>query len=262
MKKILLFTLVAGAVALSSYISISSKKSQIFKGPEVQVHGGKAYSWIQVNKQGNPEKMGVALSDNALNTVPAGTGTEGHGHTEGNHWVMKLPGKANVTPFNHVGMHWNPNGHEPENIYTLPHFDFHFYTTTPEEVLEIGTWEQDSVRFKNTPSAEYYPAKYVNPGAPTSVPQMGGHYIDLTYGEFQGKTFTETFIFGSFDGKVTFYEPMITLDFLKKNSDFVREIPQPAKVQTNGWYPTKMRVVKHDGITEVILDQFVYRKQS
>ncbi|HKH60579.1 MAG TPA: hypothetical protein VKA49_07095 [Flavitalea sp.] len=261
MKKIFLFTLVAGAVAFSSYIS-SSKKPQLLKGPEVQVHGGKAYSWIQLNKQGNPEKMGVALSDDALNSVPAGTGSEGHGHVAGNHWVMKLPAKTNLTPFNHVSMHWNPNGHEPENIYTLPHFDFHFYTTTPEEVLEIGTYETDSVRFKNMASAEYYPAKYINPGAATAVPQMGGHFIDVTHDEFQGKAFTEAFLFGSFDGKVTFYEPMITLDFLKKNSDYVREIPQPAKVQKTGWYPTKMRVVKHDGTTEVILDQFIYRKQS
>jgi hypothetical protein len=260
MKKIFLFTLIAGAVALSSYIS-NSKKPQLLKGPEVQVHGGKAWTWVQLNKQGNPEKMGVSLSDAALNSVPVSTGG-GHGHSEGNHWVMKLPAKAGLTAFNHLGMHWNPNGHEPETIYTLPHFDFHFYTTTPEEVLEIGTYETDSVRFKNMPSAEYYPAKYINPGAATAVPQMGGHFIDVTHDEFQGKTFGEAFLFGSFDGKVTFYEPMITLDFLKKNSNFEREIPQPAKVQKSSWYPTKMKVVKHDGITEVVLDQFVYRKQS
>jgi hypothetical protein len=262
MKQILLFTLVAGVVAFSSYTNNNSKKPQVVKGPEVQVHGGKAWTWVQLSKQGNPEKLGITLTEDVLNTVPAGTKDGGHGHIAGNHWVMQLPSKAGATPFNHVSMHWNPNGHEPENIYTLPHFDFHFYTTTPEEVLEIGTYEQDSVRFKNTPSAEYYPAKYVNPGAATSVPQMGAHYVDVTSGEFQGKTFTETFLFGSFDGKVTFYEPMITLDFLKKNSDYVREIPQPAKVQKSSWYPTKMRVSKHNGVTEIILDQFVYRKQS
>ena len=72
MKKILLFALVAGAVAFSSYIS-SNKKPQVFKGPEVKVHGGKAWSWIQLNKQGNPERMGVALSEDALNSVPAGS---------------------------------------------------------------------------------------------------------------------------------------------------------------------------------------------
>jgi hypothetical protein len=262
MKKILIFALAAGVVAFSSYTVLNNKKVQILKGPEVQVHGGKGWTSLQLDKQGNPEKLSVALTDDALNSLPAGTKNEGHGHMESNHWILKLHSKANVTPFDHVGMHWNPNGHEPENIYTLPHFDFHFYTTPPEEVLQIGTYETDSVRFKNMPSAEYYPANYVNPGAPTAVPQMGGHFIDVTGGEFNGKTFTETFIYGSFDGKVTFWEPMITLDFLKKNANYAREIPQPAKVQASSWYPTKMKVVKHDGITEVVLEGFVYRKQS
>jgi hypothetical protein len=263
MKKIAFFSLLAVAVAFSSYTNNNNKKKpQVFKGPEVQVHGGKAWTWVQVNKQGNPEKIGVALTDDALNTVPGPSHSEGHGHTEGNHWVMKLPSKGNATAFNHVGMHWNANGHEPENVYTLPHFDFHFYSSTPEEVLEIGTYENDSVRFKNTPAADYFPATYFNPGAPASVPQMGAHWMDGTAPEFKGKTFTETFLFGSFDGKVTFYEPMITLDFLKKTTSYVRDIPQPAKVQKTSWYPTKMVVVKHDGITEVILDKFVYRKGS
>src|SRR3990170_5846311 len=262
MKKILFFTLVLGAAAISSYTVNNNKKPEILKGPEVQVHGGKAWAWVQLSKQGNPEKLGIALSDDALNSVPPADKNAGHGHMAGNHWVMKLPSKANLTPFNHVSMHWNPNGHEPENIYTLPHFDFHFYTTTPEEVLEIGTYEKDSLRFKNVPAADYFPAKYINPGAPTSVPQMGAHWIDVTSPELNGKPFTETFLFGSFNGKVTFYEPMITLDFLKKNNEYVRDIPQPAKVQTSNWYPTKMKISKHDGITEIILDQFVYRKQS
>ena len=91
---------------------------------------------------------------------------------------------------------------------------------------------------------------------------MGAHWIDVTSPEISGAPFTQTFIYGSFDGRVTFYEPMITLDFLKNNSNFERAIPQPAKVQKSGWYPTKMKVAKHDGLTEVILDGFIYRQQS
>ena len=67
-------------------------------------------------------------------------------------------------------------------------------------------------------------------------------------------------MFGS--GKVTFYEPMITLEFLKNNNNFERSIPQPAKVQKSGWYPTKMKIIKHDGLTDVILDGFNFRQQS
>jgi hypothetical protein len=55
---------------------------------------------------------------------------------------------------------------------------------------------------------------------------------------------------------------MITLDFLKNTSSFQRAIPQPAKVQQSGYYPTKMRILKHNGETEIILDEFVYRQAS
>ncbi|MEJ0102810.1 MAG: hypothetical protein WDO19_09750 [Bacteroidota bacterium] len=55
---------------------------------------------------------------------------------------------------------------------------------------------------------------------------------------------------------------MITLEFLKASNNFERAIPQPAKVQKSGYYPTKLRITKHDGLTEAILDGFVYKTQS
>jgi hypothetical protein len=55
---------------------------------------------------------------------------------------------------------------------------------------------------------------------------------------------------------------MITLDFLKKTTSYERAIPQPAKYQETGYYPTRMRVTKHDGVTEIALDQFVKRQAS
>jgi len=91
---------------------------------------------------------------------------------------------------------------------------------------------------------------------------MGSHWVDATSSELNGKPFTETFIYGSFNGEVTFYEPMITLEFLKNQKKYERAIPVPAKFQETGWYPTSMKVVKHDGQTDVILDKFVYRQKS
>lgn len=48
-----------------------------------------------------------------------------------------------------------------------------------------------------------------------------------------GQKFTQTFIFGSYYGKVAFMEPMITWDFLKNSTTFTRAIHQPAKFQKN-----------------------------
>jgi hypothetical protein len=55
---------------------------------------------------------------------------------------------------------------------------------------------------------------------------------------------------------------MATLDFLKSVTTFERAIPQPAKFKKAGYYPTKMRVIKHDGVTDVVLDGFVQKQSS
>jgi hypothetical protein len=264
MKRFFLFAAIASVLFASCKKDRDDEKGGIFKGPEVQVHDGKAWTWIKISRSGNPERMGVALTAAALNSVPVGADGQGNGgHDHGNmdnNWILKFHPRAATTPFNHLGMGWNPNGHEPEPIYGKPHFDFHFYMTTPEEVAAIPPYEVDSSKFINWPAPEYFPTGYFNAGG--GVPQMGCHWIDPTSGEFNGQPFTQTFIYGSYDGKVTFYEPMITLEFLKNTTNFERAVPQPSKVQKSGWYPTKLQVVKHDGLTEIILDAFIYRLQS
>lgn len=261
MKKIILFGLIGASVFSSCKKDDNHVKSGIFKGPVTEVYQGKAWTWIQIDHSGKPERLGISLTDAALNSVPpGGHEDDGHDHSHEASWTLQFHPKAAVTPFNHVGMGWNPNGHEPEIFYGKPHFDFHFYMMTAAEVAAIPPYEVDSLKFKNWPAPAYFPPTYFNPGG--GVPQMGAHWVDVTSGEFNGQEFTQTFIYGSFDGKVNFYEPMITLDFLKANSNFERPIPQPAKVQKTGYYPTKMRVVKHDGVTEIILDGFVHRLQS
>jgi hypothetical protein len=111
----------------------------------------------------------------------------------------------------------------------------------------------------NKPDVAYFPATYF---AGPPVPQMGLHWLDGTSPELNGQRFTQTFILGSYDGKITFYEPMITKEFLLSASNFERNIPQPAKYQKAGYYPTKMRIIRHDRVTEVILDGFVKRQAS
>ncbi len=115
------------------------------------------------------------------------------------------------------------------------------------------------VKLDANPSTEYLPQNYF-PGP--AVPKMGKHFSDLTSAEFNGQPFTQAFIYGTYNSEVTFYEPMITLDFLKSNSNFERSIPQPSKFKTAGYYPTRMRVVKHNGLTDVILDGFAKRQAS
>jgi hypothetical protein len=261
MKKILVFAIAAVSFAFCDKNEGGGGKESTLKGPEVAVHGGKAWTWVKTDKQGNPLKVGITLDAQAMNTVPIGNNGSGHNHGTGNDWVVKFSDVAGaIVPFNFVGLNWNPNGHEPEHIYDKPHFDFHFYSQTPEEVMAIPAYEVDSAKFKNVPAADYFPANYINPGG--GIPMMGAHWLDVTSGELNGKPFTETFIFGSYDGKVTFYEPMITHEFLKSQTNYERVIPAPAKFQKDGWYPTVMRIVQHDGLTDIVLDKMVYRHKS
>jgi hypothetical protein len=258
MQKLSFFALVA-IIAFSAFKTIDSEPSRLFKGTEVSIGNGKAWSWIKTGKGNKPEAIGVTLTKDALTNLPGG-----HGHAHGTPFVLQLPHeKKSLTPFDHIGMDWNPNGHEPDHIYDKPHFDFHFYIQPLAERLAIPTYEQDSAKFKDNPGNDYFPATYRNFGG--GVPQMGAHWVDVTSPELnptKPAPFTQTFIYGSYNGKVTFMEPMITKKFIEENDQFERDIPQPAKFQKSGYYPTKMRIAKTEKEIQVILDNFVYRKKS
>lgn len=254
MRKIFMFMTLSLAFAACTK---DKDKSGVFKGAEVQVHGGKAWSTVTLNKDGVPSKLSLVLNDEVLNTVPVGAGNGDHSSEENNLLIPVHPLATTTTPFQFIMLNWNPVGHEPNGVYTLPHFDFHFYMTPAEEVMNYT----DMVKIdQNLPGADYVPAMHV-PGP--GVPMMGKHWVDITSPELTGQApFTQTFIYGSYDSKVVFYEPMITLDFLKNTSNFERNIPQPAKFLKTGYYPTKMKVVKHDGLTEIILDGLTLRQGS
>ena len=230
-------------------------KETVFKGAEVSVHHGKAWSWIRLNNEGAPQQLAVSINDAALHSLPIGT--SGGDHTHENNVIIPLhPAAATATPFKFIGSDWNPSGHDgPGGVYEKPHFDFHFYMVSEAEMQQAV----DPAKLDMHPEAAYIPQNHV-PGP--AVPQMGKHWIDVTSPELKGQPFTETFIYGSYNGKINFYEPMITLDFLKKTSAYERSIPQPIKFEQAGYYPTRLRLVKRDGVTEIILDAFVYRQAS
>lgn len=255
MKKIILPMLLAAAMFTSC--KKDDVKEKVFTGPKQNFQDGKAWTWYEVDDDNNPLRVAVAIDDAAMNSLSRETDPA---HSHDNDIALKFHPKASETIFNHVGLGWNPHGHEPGPIYGLPHFDFHFYEISEAAVAAIPPYEVDSSKFKNWPAPAYLPATYFNPGG--GVPQMGCHWLDITSPELNGQPFTQTFIYGSYDGKVTFYEPMITEAFIKANTSFERAIPQPAKFAKTGFYPTKMRIAKANGVTNIILESFVYRVQS
>jgi hypothetical protein len=70
---------------------------------------------------------------------------------------------------------------------------------------------------------EYVPAGYMYaPGA--EVPKMGAHWVDLSSHEFRGHAFTATYIYGSYDGRLIFEEPMVTKAFLETKPDLSQPV--------------------------------------
>ncbi len=201
-------------------------------GPPARLGRGRARTYVLLDARTRaPLELGVALDERAMEGLPAPTPMPpghggGHEHVDSHVYDLKMPAQ-NPTPFKFVELDWNPAGHEIAGIYDVPHFDFHFYTITPEQRNAIDPADaQFQQRADRHPAAELRPAFYSTmtpPGAPTpAVPRMGVHWIDVRSPEIQGllghpdkaRPFTTTFIHGSWDGDFIFAEPMITRAFI------------------------------------------------
>ena len=202
--------------------------SNTFYGSSVSIGNGVARAWVSVNSNGDPTAVGINLSEKALEGLPL----------EQTQYVLPLPKNKGKDFYTHALLDWNPKGHEPVGIYDLPHFDFHFYIIPNEERMAIGP--KDSVKFANAPASKYAPSHYMQ--TPGGVPQMGAHWADLLSPEFSKKTFTKTFVWGSYDGKFIFWEPMVTLEYLLSHPNDLDSLRQPSSYQRDGWYANKYKV--------------------
>jgi hypothetical protein len=218
-----------GPQAATATEQAKADKVQTFYGPAVPLGQGVGRAWVMVNAAGTPVSLGVDLSAKAIRN-------QGAHSTE---FTFQLPKHVAVPPFDHIDFGWNPEGHEPDGIYTLPHFDLHFYM--------ISSAFQATIPFLAPPAFDVRPAPAYLPTAyfmgPGLVPNMGAHAVDLLSPEYQpGGVFTHTFIYGSYQGNITFLEPMFTLDYLNRQLDETFPIRQPRAFQRAGYYPTSYTI--------------------
>lgn len=249
MKKFLL-GLLAAPLFFGCATDHATQPDRIF-GPSVPIGNGSAKSWVSLDAQNNPTAIGFTLSKGALDNLP--------GTMPGTDYMLALPNEATAkTPYQHIMINWNPGGHEPAGIYNVPHFDFHFYIQPMAETMAIPPYTPASAaKFDKLP-----PAGSIHPDfakGPGGVPGMGAHWSDVTSPEFKGVPFTETFVFGSYDGKVTFWEQMITLAYLKTNPNLDAPIKQPS-VFVPGYYPQRYGIKSNaDGSLDILMSQMIKR---
>jgi len=202
------------------------------EGAHVAVGNGSAYTWVLQDGQGNLLAIGINLTEQALAGLPA----------EDTEFVLPLPRQAKATPFAHVVLNWNPHGHIPPGIYDVPHFDFHFYIITPAQRAQITGTGEDLARAMTMPAPESIPEGYIGPEG-TVEPRMGWHWVNPASPEFHGQPFTQTFIYGFYNGQMAFIEPMVTTAFLMSKPFVSRVIALPAAYPTHAYYPTGYAVL-------------------
>ena len=111
MKRIMVAVLAIAALATGCK---KDQKKNVFKGPEVQVANGKAWTWVQLKDDGSPERLAITINDAAMNSVPTGNPGEGGHNMEENSYVLPVHQKGSVTPFKHVWLNWNQGGIYPD----------------------------------------------------------------------------------------------------------------------------------------------------
>jgi hypothetical protein len=255
-------------------------------GWQVPVGKGTATSYIEFEKQGKPTAIGVSLSATALDELP--TGSDNHrcfGRT--NEGVIDSTTKCQHTfesaiplpdiaagrpdiPFKWVLLNWNPIGHIPPGIYDAPHFDVHFVIAPIAEIfaIEPGPCGPEFVRCDQFQIGKKpLPPNYMHSDfkdVDAVVPAMGNHLVDLTGPEFNKQPFARSWIFGVYDGKVIFYEEMVSLSLLRSKPNACAPIKSPKAVELRGFYPT-VSCIRHNPATgdyTVSMEGFVLREAS
>ena len=202
-----------------------------FTGPSQTFGSGTTQAFVILDDQGDPTSLGVVLSESVLSSLPTSS-------TEVN---LALPAEAAGIPFNFVRASFGPAGHPPPGIYDKPHFDFHFFLITEQEVAAVGPSDPNfQQKGAQTPAAAFTPPDYV--ADPVAIPGHGTHWSDPTAPEFNGQPFTATLIYGFYEGRVIHLEPMVTSAFLLTQPNFTAAIKLPTSFAEPGLYPTSYSV--------------------
>ncbi len=256
-------------------------------GWSVELGNGTVSTYAEVDNSGIPAAIGVIYSANALEGLPTAASDhhhcfdrDGDGVVEGDteclathEIVLPLPDAVAMrsdVPFKWVLFNWNPTGHIPPGVYDVPHFDIHFYMEPIANVFALhdGPCGPEFIRCDQYELAKKpVPPNYMHPDfqdVDAVVPAMGNHLIDLTGPEFNGQVWTRSWIFGVYDGEVTFYEEMLTRAFLLSHPDSCYPIKSPPAVGRSGRYPTQS-CIRYDAETDqstVSMEEFVQREAS
>jgi hypothetical protein len=258
-----------------------------FYGDRTSILGGRARTYVQLKEDGTPRALGLQFTRSMLSDLPYDPPFDGnncfdidgdgelsfHGAMPecagGYQAILFFPAKvverANL-PFSWFLLNWNPMGHGPIGIYDRPHFDFHFYIMDyvdrnfirPGPCGIVVNCDDFQTAIKPVPS-QFVPPDYRSFDA--VEPRMGNHLVDVTSPEITGQDiFKRTFVIGAYDAKVTYLEPMITLEHLQSRPNECLPVKQPAGFEISGYYPTKYCIRSRGGSYTISLEGLKFRE--
>lgn len=245
---------------------------------------GYVSSFAEVNACGQPTAIGVAITQAAVDTLPTerndgqlcwdlnGDGLQdrntecGWGHGR----VLYLP-RLNNVPFTYILFNWATFGHGPVHVFDKPHFDVHIYVNDNLERLAIRPGPCPS--FINCDDKEkalkplpenFFPTGFEYQIGGAAQGYMGNHIVDLDDPVHSGGPLTHLFAYGSYDGHLTFWEPLVTASFLQTQPNECREVAQPPEFEKAGFYPlkfcTRYRPLRRDYV--ITIEDFVFHEAS
>lgn len=256
-------------------------------GPNVRIGTGSVHPYVSYRADGVPAAIGVSISSAAMATLPIEMSDRHHCFDRDesgtidpdvecimtHERILPLPSSASVrsdVPFKWVLFNWNPMGHVPPGVYDAPHFDIHFVIEPIESIyaIESGPCGPEFVRCDHFEVARKpVPADYVADGyqnVDAVVPAMGNHLIDVSGPEFNGEPFTRTWMYGAYDGRITFWEEMVTKAYLESRPNVCHSIKQPKAVEVRGYYPSTS-CLRYDAATDaytISIEEFVLREAT
>lgn len=215
---------------------LRADETRVFNGTPVAVGNGSAWVVVTANASNEPESVSVVMNRDALNGLP-----EANADKPAWEFPLPMPESGPPTGYAHVLLDWNPAGHLPDGVYSVPHFDMHFYLIDNEAREAITFHGQNRHLALATPDPQVVPEGYVIP-PDAAVERMGMHGLDPAGREFQGEPFSHNFIYGYYQGKLMFLEPMVSLTFLESLAASTTPIKKPQRYSYPAWYPSSYRI--------------------
>lgn len=277
-------TLLTAALGLAA-AAVTRTPSGTLDGPPVPVGNGTARLFVELGPRREPRVVGIALTEAALTGLETrmnstsrcfdknGDGTLAHGECLGDYQArLALPADAAGLglPVRWATVNWNPEGHLPPAppVWSAAHFDFHFFMAEPALIEGIRTGPcaefihcEDFARASTPLPERHVPEGYIDVGA--AVAAMGNHLVDARDPELANPKlgFSRTFIYGAYDGKLIFLEPMVSHAFLSSRPQQCTPVRAPKAYAVAGYYPTSY-CVRYDAASasyRVTLEGLVYR---